>query len=83
MILPEFVKQRLTKKYLAYAKKYSGNKEVANGFYMIKHSLNSGEENKGGIKEFMQFNDSLDQIRNEKLLNIVPELEEVYQWAKS
>jgi hypothetical protein len=82
MILPESVKQRLTKKYLDYAKKYSSNKAVADGFYMIKHSLNSGDENKGGIQEFIKFNDELDQIRNERLLDVVPELEEVYQWAK-
>jgi hypothetical protein len=83
MILPESVKQRLTRKYLDYAKKYSSNKEVANGFYMIKHSLNSGEENKGGIQEFIKFNDELDAIRDERLLDIIPELEEVYQWAKT
>lgn len=83
MILPNFVKERLTKKYLAYAKKYSSNKDVANGFYMIKHSLNSGEENKGGIQQFIDFNNELDGIRNEILLDVIPELEEVYQWAKS
>ena len=81
MILPEFVKTRLIAMYLSYAKKYSSNPEVANGFYMIKHSLASGDENKGGIEEFIKFNDELDMMRDEKIVNIIPELVEVYKWA--
>ena len=42
-----------------------------------------GEENKGGILEFKQFNDELDEFRDEKLIDIIPELKEVYEWAKS
>ena len=50
---------------------------------MIIYNLNVGDENKGGILEFKQFNDELDTFRDEKLEDIVPELKEVYAWASS
>jgi hypothetical protein len=73
--------------------KYSYNKEVANGFMVVEQTLKSGHlkfagknektlENKGGIIEFKKFNDELDEFRNEKLVDIIPELKEVYEWAE-
>jgi hypothetical protein len=50
---------------------------------MIVNNLQVGNENKGGILEFKKFNDELDEFRNEKLTDIIPELQEVYEWAES
>ena len=43
----------------------------------------SVDENKGGILEFKKFNDELDEYRDEKFEDIVPEMKEVYEWAQS
>lgn len=83
MILPSHVKAELVKKYRVYRDKYSHNRDIHNGFKMIIYNLMVGEENKGGIQEFIKFNDELDERREEKLIDIIPELKEVYEWAKS
>jgi len=83
MIMPVHIKQRLIEKYSAYMDKYSYNQEVVNGFSMIVHNLKQGDENKEGIKEFIAFNEELDQFRDERLEEIIPELKEVYDWARS
>lgn len=83
MILPKHVKRRLTELYRVYQEKYKHNVDIYNGFKMIIYNLNVGDENKGGILEFKQFNDELDGFRNEKFEDIVPEIKEVYEWAAS
>jgi hypothetical protein len=84
MILPKHVKNRLVELYRVYQNKYGkDNVDVYNGFKMIIYNLNVGDENKGGILEFKQFNDELDQFRNEKFEDLVPEIKEVYEWATS
>ena len=35
------------------------------------------------ILEFKQFNDELDLFRKEKFEDVVPEIKEVYEWAKN
>ena len=32
---------------------------------------------------FIKYNDEVDMHRKEKLLDVIPELKEVYEWAKS
>ena len=84
MILPVSVKRRLIELYRVYANRYEYvNNDIYNGFKMIIYNLSVGDENKGGILEFKQFNDELDEFRNEKLDDIIPELKEVYKWAES
>jgi len=83
MILPEFSKEKLTRLYREYIHKYSYNKAISDGFKMVQQNLKSGEPNKGGLQEFIKFNDELDIVRNEKILDVAPELKEVYRWAKS
>ncbi len=83
MILPEFSKEKLSRLYREYIHKYSKNEQISSGFKTILQNIKSGEPNKGGIQEFIKFNDELDQFRNEKLLDVAPELKEVYRWAKS
>lgn len=84
MILPKSVKNRLVELYRVYQNKYGkDNHEIHNGFKMIIYNLSVGDENKGGILEFKQFNDELDKFRNEKFEDLVPEIKEVYEWAAS
>jgi len=83
MILPVHVKRRLVELYRVYQNKYKDNQDIYNGFKMIIYNLTVGDENKGGILEFKQFNDELDQFRDEKFEDVCPEIKEVYVWAKS
>jgi Iron-sulfur cluster-binding domain len=93
MILPDHIKLKLVKLYTEYTNKYSYNQFISHGFQIIEYTLNSGRanhsnnfvslQNKGGIKEFKEFNNRLDQIRNETITNIIPELVEVYEWAEN
>jgi len=83
MILPQFAKDRLHARYEQSLKRYLAHRDVANGFKMAMYNIKQGEPNPGGIREFREFNDRLDAVRNEVLLSVVPELEEVYAWAEA
>ena len=83
MILPVHIKRRLAELYRVYQMRFKDNVDIHNGFKMIIYNLTVGNENKGGILEFKQFNDELDQHRKEKFEDICPEIKEVYEWAKS
>jgi hypothetical protein len=83
MILPEFSKEKLLRLYREYVHKYAFDQEISDRFKMVLQNLKSGEPNKGGIQEFIKFNDELDQVRHENILDVIPELKEVYRWAKS
>ena len=83
MIMPSFVKRRLAELYRVYQNRYKDNVDIYNGFKMIIYNLTVGDENKGGIQEFIKFNEELDKFRDEKLEDIVPELKEVFDWARS
>jgi Iron-sulfur cluster-binding domain len=83
MILPKHVKNRLVELYRVYQNRYKDNQDIYNGFKMIIYNLTVGDENKEGIREFKQFNDELDEFRGEKFEDIVPEIKEVYEWARS
>jgi Iron-sulfur cluster-binding domain len=82
-ILPDRDRKTLEKLYTKYCEKYKDNIDIFNGFKMIAFALASGSENKGGILEFIKYNDELDDWRKEKLTDVVPELKKVFQWAKS
>jgi hypothetical protein len=83
MILPDSERTSLIRLYNRYVQKYSFNEHIMNGFKMVEHALNSGKENKEGILEFIKVNDRLDSIRKETLLDVIPELRKVYEWAKN
>ena len=83
MILPQSVKRRLAELYRVYQEKHKDNVDIYNGFKMIIYNLTVGDENKGGILEFKKFNDELDEYRDEKFEDLVPEIKEVYEWAQS
>ena len=83
MILPSHVKRRLAELYRVYQERHKDNVHIYNGFKMIIYNLTVGDENKGGILEFKEFNDMLDEFRDEKFEDLVPEIKEVYEWAAS
>lgn len=83
MILPDHIRSDLQATYKEYIFKYCYNPELVNNFKTIENTLKHGAENKGGIQEFIAFNDELDEIRKEKIIDIVPELREVYEWARN
>lgn len=83
MIMPVSVKRRLIELYRVYQERYKDNVDIYNGFKMIIYNLSVGDENKGGIQEFIQFNEELDKFRNERLEDVIPELKEVFEWARS
>jgi hypothetical protein len=83
MILPASVKRRLAELYRVYQNRYKDNIDIYNGFKMIIYNLTVGDENKGGIQEFIKFNEELDDFRGEKLEEVIPELKEVFDWARS
>lgn len=82
MILPEDVKNKLINRFRKSVQKYDRNEHIKNGFKMIIYSLKHGKENKEGILEFIKSNDEVDLHRKEKILDVIPELKEVYEWAK-
>jgi len=82
MILPDETRKKLEEKYRDYIFKYCYSQPIVANFKIIENSLKHGSENKGGILEFKKFNDELDQIRGESLIDIIPELREVYEWAQ-
>jgi hypothetical protein len=82
MILPDHVKDKLVDRFRKSVAKYSHNEHIKNGFKMIIYTLKHGQPNKDGILEFIKSNDEVDLHRNEKLLDAIPELKEVYEWAK-
>lgn len=82
-ILPQHVKDKLCERWTKSVDKYSFNRDLTNAFKMVVYTIQSGAPNKEGILEFIKQNDEMDQNRKEKILDIIPELKEVYEWARS
>jgi organic radical activating enzyme len=80
MILPRYIKDRLWHLYKPYHDKYDN--EHFNGFKTILYNLEIGDEHAAsspdGIRQFKEFNDRIDGLRGERLVDIVPEIQEVY-----
>ena len=83
MILPKEIKDKLRERYKESMVRYHENKDLFNAFSMVRYTLKKGETNKGGLLEFIKYNDEVDQDRKENLLEAIPELKEVYEWAKN
>lgn len=82
-ILPQHTKDKLSERWTKCVDKYSFNKDLTNAFKMVVYNIQSGSPNKEGILEFIEHNNEIDQNRKEKILTVIPELKEVYEWAKN
>lgn len=83
-ILPDYIRMRLIKKYKEYVKRYEDNEdmlEIMNGFRIIVQTLYKGNEDKEKLKKFFEDQQTVDRVRNENLLEVIPELVEVYEWT--
>lgn len=92
-VLPGHIIKKLKAIYQAYEEKYDsyGGKtesmiRMRNTFKILNTTLDSALHKKGDPELFKQFiyeNDKMDKARGEKIVDIVPELKEVYEWAQS
>jgi len=81
-ILPQKTRYKLAERYKISRERYKNNVHIANGFKMLVYALYEGKENLDGIKQFMRENNRVDEVRSERLLDVIPQLEEVYKWAQ-
>lgn len=81
LIAPQFYKDYLRTLYEPVRYDYSYSDTIRYAYKAVLNTLQSGEENKGGIKEFFDFNAKLDEHRKENILDSIPELKEVHTWA--
>jgi hypothetical protein len=83
LILPKAYKEELLPMYRAVMNDESYSINIRNAYRTVLNTLKSGEENKGGIQEFFDFNYKLDEHRKESLFQVIPELEKVYEWSRN
>ena len=90
-VMPDKIKKKIIPMYQIYRSKYSYNDHIRNSFAVIQFTIMSAspyfgeesKESKEAIKKFIEYNEELDEIRNENILETIPELIEVYEWALS
>lgn len=82
-ILPQHIKDRICERWTKSIDKYNFNRDLMNAFKMVVYTIQSGSPNKDGLLEFIKHNDEMDITRKEKILDVVPQLKEVYEWARS
>lgn len=92
-ILPDFAIRKLKDIYQTYEEKYDsyGGKtesmvRMRNTFKILNTTLDQALLKKGDPELFKQFiheNNKMDKARGESILEIIPELREIYQWAQS
>lgn len=61
---------------------YPESKEYIDKLLPIIGALDHTKSNKGGVQEFFKINATYDELRNEKLLDSIPQLRELYEWAQ-
>ena len=83
LIAPEFYKKQLLELYAPVRNDYSYSDTQRYAYKAVMNTLQSGQENKEGMKEFFHFNYKLDQHRKEDIFETIPGLWEVYKWAHS
>ena len=84
-ILPNEMRLKLIQKFKEYINKFSAHEEdvhLKNDFKMLVQTLWTGKENKEKLLEFFDTNDEIDMVRDENMLKIIPELQEVYDWCQ-
>lgn len=90
-VLPGFAIKRLKEIYEKYEEKYDsyGGKtesmiRMRNTFKILNTTLDSALYKKGDPDLFQQFiyeNEKMDKARGESILEIIPELKEIYEWS--
>jgi hypothetical protein len=83
LILPEEHKKQLIELYQPIVDDDSYSMSIRNAYKTVCNTLASGTPNKGGMREFIKFNNELDEVRKEKIVDTVPQLRELYEWAQS
>lgn len=81
LILPKDYKEELLDMYRRVMNDESYSINIRNCYRTVLNTLKSGEENKGGLKEFFDFNSKLDEHRKENILDVIPELRRIHTWA--
>lgn len=81
LILPKDYKEELLDMYRRVMNDESYSINIRNCYRTVLNTLKSGEENKGGLKEFFDFNSKLDEYRKENILDAIPELRRIHSWA--
>lgn len=90
--LPRDISQRLVEKIEKHMTKYeklalvdTGDEHTAwavkNTFLVLLTALKKTEGNSKNIKNFFVENAEMDNLRNEDMITVIPELEELYTWA--
>jgi hypothetical protein len=82
-ILPDFYREELIKLYEPGYNNPDFSNDIRNAYKSVIHTLNTGKENKGGVKEFFETNQLLDDFRKEDLAKTIPQLAKVKEWAYS
>ena len=81
LVLPQEYKDKLAKLYEPVFDDASYSMTIRNAYKTVLNTLKSGEENRGGVREFFDFNAKLDQHRQENILDAIPELRDLHSWA--
>lgn len=90
-VMPDKLKKKIIPMYQTYRAKYGYNEHIRNSFALIQYTMmqaspyfgEESKESKHALREFIEYNEEMDRIRNEDILKIIPELKEVYEWALS
>jgi hypothetical protein len=80
-ILPSFYKDRLFLKWNKIKMNKDYSVSVQNSAAMVQEAL-KGEPRADGLKEFFEIQAETDKLRNEDLLDAIPELEDVLEWTE-
>ena len=80
-ILPSFYKDRLFLKWNKIKENQNYVVDVRNAAALVQETL-KGETRVDGVKEFFEIQEQTDELRNESWIDVIPELEDVYEWME-
>lgn len=87
-ILPFWYKCKVAPAWIEIRNDKRFSQSIRNGFSTVTMALEVGKHpkqvqcNLDGLREFFEENEKVDQIRNEKLFDTIPALEELYTWMR-
>jgi len=83
-ILPENMRVRLIREFKHYIAKFSENDDdvhIKNGWKVLIQTLWEGRDDRTRLLDFFEITDEKDRVRDEVLVDVIPELLEVREWA--